>query len=136
MFRNSDLSEISTVIGELRAFSQQQAATNLQTASDLQKILERSDRGLASSTELNATFIEFRKTLHERFSKLQEQIGHIDGDLEELQKRVDSHEVTIQTWKGSWKVAAGILCAASAVVSAIVSHYGNEIVKVIAQSVK
>jgi hypothetical protein len=68
---DGDLNELSSIIGELRNFAAVQSSTNNHMLEELKKISER----MSSFGEIGATFVEYRKTLHERFGKIHEQIN-------------------------------------------------------------
>ena len=124
---DATLNELSTVIGELRNFAQQQITTNAHMLEELKKISER----MTSFGEVGATFVEYRKTLHERFGKIHEQIGSMDQIGEKLQERVSALEVTVATWKGNWKLGVAIIYVISTFSSAIIANYGTAIIKAI-----
>lgn len=124
---DSTLNELSSVIGELRSFAQQQVANNTHIIDELKKINER----MATFSEIGATFIEYRKTLHERFAKIHEQIGGIDLLTDKLQDRQNATDLTIATWKSNWKLVLGIVYVISSLTSALIVQYGSAFVKVI-----
>lgn len=123
------INDLSSVIGELRNFAAQQAVTNTHMLEELKKISER----MSGFSEVGATFIEYRKTLHERFGKIHEQIAAIDLDVDKLRDvemnrindRIVVIESTITTWKSNWKVMVTMATFASTAISAIITHYGS-----------
>lgn len=122
---NATLNELSAVIGELRNFAAQQIVTNTHIVDELKKISER----MTGFGEVGATFVEYRRTLHERFGKIHEQIGHIDITAEKLEERVKGIEMLVNTWKSNWKLGLSILYVATTLTSAVVTNYGTIIVK-------
>src|ERR1044072_8940965 len=120
-----ELSDLSQVIGELRNFSAQQAVTNTHMLEELKKISER----MSNFGEVGATFIEYRKTLHERFGKIHEQIASIDEDVEKLDQRVHAVEKMAATWANNWKVLVGGVALATTVLSSVLTTYGASILR-------
>lgn len=124
---DSTLNELSSVIGELRSFAQQQVATNAHIIDELKKINER----MATFSEIGATFAEYRKTLHERFAKIHEQIGGIDLLTDKLQDRQNAVEMQMATWKSNWKMVLAIVYVISSFTSALIVQYGSAIIKAV-----
>ena len=119
------LNELSSVIGELRNFAAQQSVTNTHMLEELKKISER----MATFGEVGATFFEYRKTLHERFAKIHEQITEIDDDAEQVERRLASIELVVNSLKANWKMAVSVLYVVMTITSAIISTYGSTIIK-------
>src|ERR1044072_9963050 len=91
-----ELSELSQVIGELRNFAAQQAVTNTHMLEELKKISER----MASFGEVGATFVEYRKTLHERFGKIHDQMNQINERCDKIELLTHGLDRTVTSWKG------------------------------------
>lgn len=121
----STLNELSTVIGELRNFAAQQSVTNTHMLEELKKISDR----MAGFGEVGATFVEYRKTLHERFGKIHEQIASIDEDIERLDARLSATEKLAATWSNNWKILVGGLTLGATVFSSLLSTYGASILR-------
>lgn len=122
-----DLNEVSSVIGELRNFAAQQSSTNLHMLEELKKISER----MSGFGEVGATFVEYRKTLHERFGQIHEQIGSIDMELERLQARTVIIELQVATWRSNWKLLVTMLMILSTLLSTVITEYGAAILRVV-----
>lgn len=122
---DTSLNAMSSVIGELRNFAAQQNLTNTHMLEELKKISER----MSSFGEVGATFVEYRKTLHERFGKIHEQIGSIDMESERLQDRITGMEMQIATWRSNWKLLVSMLLIISTLASALITNYGSAIIK-------
>lgn len=126
---DGDLNELSSVIGELRNFAAVQSSTNNHMLEELKKISER----MSSFGEVGATFIEYRKTLHERFGKIHEQINDVDLVSERLTARIIIVELQIATWRANWKLMMSMLLILSTLFSAIIENYGTTILKAVVQ---
>lgn len=124
---DGDLNEVSSVIGELRNFAAQQSSTNLHMLEELKKISER----MSGFGEVGATFVEYRKTLHERFGQIHEQIGSIDMELERLQARTVIIELQVATWRSNWKLLVTMLLILSTLLSTVITEYGTAILRVV-----
>lgn len=124
---NESINELSSVIGELRNFAGQQVSTNSHMLEELKKISDR----MASLGELSAVFAEYRKTLHERFGKIHEQMADIDERLEEHEKHVSDMMLQVGAWKSNIKFGAAIFYVATTFTSAILSTYGAAIIRAI-----
>jgi chaperonin cofactor prefoldin len=122
---DSTLNELSTVIGELRNFAAQQTVTNTHMLEELKKISDR----MAGFGEVGATFVEYRKTLHERFGKIHEQIASIDEDVEKLDSRMNSLEKLTASWSNNWKLLVGGLTLGATVLSSLMTTYGASILR-------
>src|ERR1044072_92695 len=120
-----ELSDLSQVIGELRNFPAQQAVTNTHMLEELKKISDR----MSGFGEVGATFVEYRKTLHERFGKIHEQIASIDEDIEQLNARTSAMEKLTITWSNNWKILVGGLTLGAPGVSSLLSTYGASILR-------
>lgn len=123
----TDTSLIASVIGELRTFAAQQSTTNLHMLEELKKISDR----MAAFAEVGATFVEYRKTLHERFGQIHLQISDIDIEAEQLQSRVVKVEMQIAMWRSNWKLLVSAFMVVSTLLSAIVSNYGTAILRAV-----
>lgn len=124
---DGDLNEVSSVIGELRNFAAQQSTTNLHMLEELKKISER----MSGFGEVGATFVEYRRTLHERFGKIHEQINDIDLDTERLQARLVIVELQVATWRSNWKLLVTMLLILSTLLSTVITEYGAAILRVV-----
>ena len=110
-------SEISTIIGELRAFVAQQVVTNGQVLNELKSISDR----VAQYAEINATFIEYRKTLHARLEKIHEQTTQFDDSLDRMEARVSAlHDDNIR-FKFQFKILLAVMTLLATVGSTIVT---------------
>lgn len=125
MSSEATINELSSVIGELRNFAAQQAVTNTHMLEELKKISDR----MSGFGEVGATFVEYRKTLHERFGKIHEQIASIDEDIEQLNARTSAMEKLTITWSNNWKILVGGLTLGATVVSSLLSTYGASILR-------
>ena len=123
-----ELSELSQVIGELRNFAAQQAVTNTHMLEELKKISDR----MANFGEVGATFVEYRKTLHERFGKIHEQIGDLDCTIEKMQVKIDAMEEVIANFRGQAKVLIWLFGVGGTVISSLLSTYGGLVLRVVA----
>jgi hypothetical protein len=121
MPNESSINELSSVIGELRHSAAQQYAINSQVLDELRKISDR----MAIFSEASATFVEYRKTLHERFGKIHEQIADIDLWHEQFETRIRIIEQFHIGFKANWKLGIGMLYFMTSVTAAIVSAYGS-----------
>lgn len=119
------LNELSTVIGELRNFAAQQSVTNTHMLEELKKISDR----MTGFGEVGATFVEYRKTLHERFGKIHEQIASIDEDIEKLDARISTMEKLTVSWANNWKILVGGLTIGATVLSSLMTTYGASILR-------
>jgi dynactin complex subunit len=110
-------SEISTIIGELRAFVAQQVVTNGQVLNELKSISDR----VAQYAEINATFIEYRKTLHARLEKIHDQTIQFDDSLDRMDARVSAlHDDNIR-FKFQIKIVLAVMTLLATVGSTIVT---------------
>src|ERR1044072_1218948 len=125
-----ELSDLSQVIGELRNFAAQQAVTNTHMLEELKKISDR----MASFGEVGATFVEYRKTLHERFGKIHEQMLAIDERCDKLELLTHGLDRTVPSWKGQLRtVTVGGTLVASLLASLLAS-YGGALLKLLASA--
>ena len=123
----STINELSSIIGELRNFAAQQIVTNTHMLEELKKIGDR----MGAFSEVGATFVEYRKTLHERFGKIHEQLADIDEDVERVTARVNELELLTSGWKANWKIVLAGFTALATVLSAAISTYGLSLLKAI-----
>src|ERR1044072_8525651 len=123
-----ELSDLSQVIGELRNFAAQQAVTNTHMLEELKKISER----MTDFGEVGATFVEYRKTLHERFNKIHEQMMSIDERIDKVEVLTQTLDRTVTSWKGQLKSFGTIAWLAGTLVSSLFATYGGALLKVIA----
>src|SRR3569833_1321732 len=124
----SDISDLSQIIGELRNFAAQQISTNTHMLEELKKISER----MSTFGEVGATFIEYRKTLHERFNKIHGQFGEMDERIDKLETKQEHTHTTLTAWKAQLKTQLTVLWITGTVVSALVSVYGGFVLKTLA----
>src|SRR3984885_6569774 len=109
--------EISTIIGELRAFVAQQVVTNGQVLNELKSISDR----VAQYAEINATFVEYRKTLHARLEKIHDQTIQFDDSLDRMDARVSAlHDDNIR-FKFQIKIVLAVMTLLATVGSTIVT---------------
>lgn len=116
----TSLDDLSTAIGELRSFAAHQAATNAHFLDELTKLVSR----MALLAETGVTFVEYRKTLHERFGKLHEQMAEIDELVVDLSERTKTMELAAAVWRGQWTMLLAILYIVSTVTSTLLVNYG------------
>jgi hypothetical protein len=130
MAYDSSLNEISTVIGELRSFSAQQIVTNAHILEEIKKISDR----VIQYVEINATFIEYRKTLHARFEKMHEQTAEFDAAVEKLDLRVDEIHDDIIAFKTQVKIFFAALAMVATVGNSLFSTFAGAALKLLAHS--
>jgi hypothetical protein len=116
---NSDLNELSSIIGELRNFAAQQSTTNNHMLEELRKISDR----VSGVSEVGIILTEYRRTLHERFAKIHEQIGSIDLDVDRVQTRMAAMEMQNATWRSNWKLLTTMLLILSTLCAYILIEY-------------
>jgi Holliday junction resolvasome RuvABC endonuclease subunit len=121
----AELSELSSIIGELRSFAAQQQVTNAHVIEQLKSISDR----IASIGETGVILQEYRNTLHERFNRIHEMLGNAD-------ERVTNHEVSIQkmlmqqtAWASNLKMVIAIGWVAGTIASAILVNFGGAILR-------
>ena len=124
-----ELSELSSVIGELRNFAAQQSMTNVHMLEELKKIGER----LANFGEIGATFVEYRKTLHERFNKIHADILDIDERLDKLEHNHQNLDRVVTSWKAQLRSLITVCWIAGTIVSSLLSVYGGVVIKALGQ---
>lgn len=127
MVGESSLNELSSIIGELRNFAHQQSTTNNHMLEELRKISDR----VSGVSEVGITLSEYRKTLHDRFGRIHEQMNDIDLQIERVQTRMTLIELQNATWRSNWKVLMSMLLILSTLFSTIISNYGVAILRAI-----
>lgn len=123
-----DLSELSTVIGELRNFAAQQSVTNTHMLDELKKIADR----LTVFGEVGATFAEYRKTQHERWNHVHQQMGDIDERIDKVELKIDTMDDIINQWKGQMKTLVLAFGIGGTIISSLLSTYGGLLIKTLA----
>jgi hypothetical protein len=119
--------ELAIVLTDLRRATAEQNESNLHMLDELKKISDR----MTGIGDFGSTFIEYRKTLHERFGKIHEQIGEMDEDIEKHDMRLDHLELDINTFKANWKLGIFVFALVVTIGSSILSSYGAAILRVI-----
>jgi hypothetical protein len=125
-----EISELSSVIGELRGFASQQAIINNSMLEELKKISER----MSGIGEMSAVFQEYRKTMHERFGKVHEHNSDLDHRVEKLIDQVAVNTTQLATWRSNLKLWMAIGYVAVTVSSSLLATYGEALVRAMAQS--
>lgn len=128
--RNNELSEISSVIGELRNFAAQQVATNQHVLEQLKAISEK----ISNMGETGVVLAEYRNTLHERFGKIHAQLGSLDLAVERNTEGLHKVQTIQTTWSANIKLVLGVGWLIGTVMSALLSNFGSAILRAIVGS--
>jgi flagellar biosynthesis chaperone FliJ len=82
---------------------------------------------VATNTEVNVTFAEYRHTLHERFIKTHEQLTEIDDTIEKVQLRLAQVESEWSGWRFASRFLLSIVTVGSSALFAVVTIYHTEL---------
>jgi heterodisulfide reductase subunit C len=121
----SDINELSQFIGELRNFATQQGVTNGHILEELKKISER----MSSFGEIGATFVEYRKTLHERFGKIHDIFAEHDERLDKIEAKNETMNSILVAWQSQLKMVVAVACGVCTVLSTLMTSYGGSILR-------
>jgi chromosome segregation ATPase len=135
---NDEFDTISAAIGELRSDSRRHTEATSNVLLELRRLSERMDALTAFGTELR----EYRKTLHDRFDRINENMSHNTLDIEKLDTRlttlderivgIDNRINLIETmWKSHWKIAAVVGSVLLTVMGWTIGSYGQAFLKVV-----
>jgi hypothetical protein len=127
---SAEISELSSIIGELRNFAAQQTATNQHVIDQLKSISER----INSIGETGIVLQEYRNTLHERFGKIHEHFGSLDADVEKHDGMIRSLATTQATWQANIKMIVSVAWVAGIIVSALLTNFAGPILRQILKS--
>lgn len=79
--------------------------------------------------ELLSTFLEYRKTQHEKFGQIHVQIADLDESHEKMEDRLHKLEDFVITLKSNWRLMTTLVWVAGAVIGSFLTAFGGEIVK-------
>jgi hypothetical protein len=114
-----------SIIGELRNFAAQQTATNQHVIDQLKSISDR----INNIGETGVVLAEYRNTLHERFAKIHEQMGHIDQEVEKHTISLHAVQTVQAAWQSNIKIIVAIAWVGGTIVRAILTSYGHAILR-------
>jgi hypothetical protein len=128
MVETREISELSSVIGELRNFAAQQTVTNSHMLEELKKIGEK----ISGLGEMGATFVEYRRTNHERWGRVHENLGELDERLDRLEVDMKRTNDTIIAWKAQLRSLIWVGWITCTLISSLLSIYGGWIIRSLA----